>query len=84
MRRLAALALSSQLVRLCRVKKDLPPRIGIFGQTGTLADLIDRFSPVGLNLLYCIQHGGPGFRDMGARSGLACPLSGESRHKTVP
>src|SRR6476660_4483991 len=40
-----------------RVEQELSPPIGTFGQTGTLADLVDRFSPARLSLLYALPRG---------------------------
>ena len=58
----------------------LPPktdtRIGTFGQTGTLRNFLHRSWPTPLKLFHGLQRNGPGFGDMGARSALACPLSG--------
>ena len=38
-------------------KKELPPRIGTFGQTGTLGDLIHRLLPALLGFLHGLQRG---------------------------
>ena len=40
-----------------RVEKELSPRIGTFGQTGTLGDLIDRLLPALLKLFHGLQRG---------------------------
>ena len=43
----------------------LSPRIGTFGQTDTLGDLIDRPSPALLSLFHSVQRGIPGFGYLG-------------------
>ena len=55
------MASSPQAVPLWRVEKELSPRIGTFGQTGTLGDLIDRPSPALLSLFHGLPRGIPGF-----------------------
>jgi hypothetical protein len=42
-----------------KVPRDLPPRIGSFGQTGTLGDLIHRPLPTPLSLFHGLQHANP-------------------------
>ena len=44
-----------------RVEKELSPRVGTFGQIGTLGDLIDRLLPTQLSLLHGLQRGIPSF-----------------------
>jgi hypothetical protein len=51
------------------VEKELPPRIGTFGLTGALRNLIHRSLPAALGLFQGLQRAGPAFPDMGA-SGL--------------
>jgi hypothetical protein len=43
------------------VEKELSPRNGTFGQTGTLADLIDCPLPALLSLVHGLKRGIPGF-----------------------
>jgi hypothetical protein len=45
----------------CRVEKELSPRNGTFGQTGTLGNLIDRLSPALFSLFHGLQRRIPSF-----------------------
>ena len=56
---MAPLGSSPRPVPLLRLEKDLSPRNGTFGQTGTLGDLIDGPLPARLNVLHGLQRGIP-------------------------